>query len=574
MLRFAGFELDLGRAELRAPDGEAIRLRPKTFALLHLFATNANRLLSKQELMTAIWPNVHVGDDSLFQCIREIRSALRDKDRQIVKSVSGRGYLFEAEVVAVPRETATDAKPARADDPHAFPAPDRLDELPPTVAPNPAQVTERPRLSGLRRYVAIAGLMVVFAVGIAAAAPILIRHLSTPEMPIVTVLPFEARTSDSATPIMAANITDRLTDGLSKIGNIRVMAPHIDAPVAMATAAPSSKSDYVLRGELQRNNDKWEIQARLIEAGTGQVQWSGSYNVPSDTISEQLRQTRLTAGIGNPLALRINAITHLRVTSPESKIVVEQAAAFINQTNRERFAAAQDLLEKAHTAKPEDVDIAAALSAHLMRGVAMVWYPSSETSAIEQRAKALLAEAVKREPNYIPVLQGYCRLLQTINEFSETLVVCQNALRFDPWDGLAMFQIGMAQLRLGRFEDALATFERADAIDTPQVSRWTWPLGAGFTLAMMERYEQALPWLEQSRAITPASGRTDLLIAACLQALGREQDARGIVTRALQLRPGTTGENVGLPTKNQSPRYNASADKLTNLMIAAGLPPK
>ncbi len=103
----------------------------------------------------------------------------------------------------------------------------------------------------------------------------------------------------------------------------------------------------------------------------------------------------------------------------------------------------------------------------------MVWYPRSETEAIEQRAKALLDQAVARQPNYIPVLQSYCRLLQTINEFAETLVICQNALRFDPWDGLVMFQIGMAQLRLGRFEDALATFERADAIDMPRVSRWT-----------------------------------------------------------------------------------------------------
>ncbi len=98
MLRFAGFELDQQRAELRGPDGGAIKLRPKTFDMLRLFAANAGRVLSKQELMTAVWPDVHVGEDSLFQCIREIRTALGDDQRQIVKLVSGRGYLFEAEV--------------------------------------------------------------------------------------------------------------------------------------------------------------------------------------------------------------------------------------------------------------------------------------------------------------------------------------------------------------------------------------------------------------------------------------------------------------------------------------------
>jgi hypothetical protein len=52
--------------------------------------------------MEAVWPNVHVGEDSLFQCIREIRAALGDDKRQVVRVISGRGYLFQAEVTEVP----------------------------------------------------------------------------------------------------------------------------------------------------------------------------------------------------------------------------------------------------------------------------------------------------------------------------------------------------------------------------------------------------------------------------------------------------------------------------------------
>jgi DNA-binding response OmpR family regulator len=54
LLRFAGFELDPRRAELRRPGGEAIKLRPKTFAVLTLFAANPGRVLSKSELMEAV----------------------------------------------------------------------------------------------------------------------------------------------------------------------------------------------------------------------------------------------------------------------------------------------------------------------------------------------------------------------------------------------------------------------------------------------------------------------------------------------------------------------------------------
>src|SRR6476620_10400358 len=98
VLRFSGFELDAERAELRRPDGETIKLRPKTLEILRLLTTNAGRVLSKQQLMEAVWPNVHVGEDSLFQCIREIRTAIGDDKRQVVRAISGRGYLFRAEV--------------------------------------------------------------------------------------------------------------------------------------------------------------------------------------------------------------------------------------------------------------------------------------------------------------------------------------------------------------------------------------------------------------------------------------------------------------------------------------------
>ncbi|MCW5683096.1 MAG: winged helix-turn-helix domain-containing protein [Pseudolabrys sp.] len=559
MLRFKGFELNSERAELRREDGQIIKLRPKTFAALHMMATNRGRILTKQELMTAIWPNIHVGEDSLFQCIREIRAALGDEKRQLVKSVSGRGYMFDAEVM-------TDAPPA---------SPDAV--LPPSVPPLPVPTPDPAGWrSRWRPSLILAAVGVCGALGIAVAAPMIARRFQVPDTRAMTVMPIEIRTPDPVTAAMAANVTDQLTDGLSKIRNIRVLAPpRVPAGATEASVSSSPATpDFVVRGDLQRGQTEWEIRARLIESSTGQVQWSGSFTVPFTSLDERLQQTRLTAGIGNPLALRINALTHANISSPESKIVVEQAAAFINQTNRERFAAAQEMLEKAHAAKPDDVDISAALAAHLIRGVQIVWYPPAQTEVIEQRAKTMLDKAVSKESNYIPVLQGYCRFLQTINEFSETLVACENALRFDPWDGLTMFQLGMAQLRLGRFEDALSTFQRADAGDTPQVSRWTWLLGAGLTLMCLERYEDALPWLERSLAITPGSGRTQMMIAASYEALGRHDEARAIVAKALQLRPGTTGENVGLPPKNQSPRYLKRANEIVDLLVAAGLPPK
>ena len=106
MLRFAGFEIDRQRSELRGPGGQTIKLRLKAFALLSLLAANPRRIIGKQELMEAVWPGVHVSDDSLFQTIRELRAALGDDKRQLIRAVSGRGYLLEADVSGPPDAAA------------------------------------------------------------------------------------------------------------------------------------------------------------------------------------------------------------------------------------------------------------------------------------------------------------------------------------------------------------------------------------------------------------------------------------------------------------------------------------
>ena len=105
---------------------------------------------------------------------------------------------------------------------------------------------------------------------------------------------------------------------------------------------------------------------------------------------------------------------------------------------------------------------------------------------------------------------------------------------------MALYHMGVAHIQLGRFEDALATFKQADRFDTPQVSRWTWMLGVGWSYLMMGRYEEALPWLEKSIAITPASGRPLMMLAAAYYRAGRTEEGKAALAKAMQIRPGST----------------------------------
>src|SRR5215470_5193227 len=99
VLRFDRFELDLARGCLRAGD-EEIDLRPKTFEVLCCLAENAGRLVHKEALFQAVWPNVTVCDDSLVQCIRELRQKLGDDDHRLFKTVSRRGYLLDVRILS------------------------------------------------------------------------------------------------------------------------------------------------------------------------------------------------------------------------------------------------------------------------------------------------------------------------------------------------------------------------------------------------------------------------------------------------------------------------------------------
>ncbi len=102
---FEGFILDLKRGCLRTGNRE-VELRPKSFALLCYMVDNAGRLLSKDELIGAVWPDVVVTDESLTRCVSDLRQALQDQAQRIIKTVPRRGYLFAATISRPPADSS------------------------------------------------------------------------------------------------------------------------------------------------------------------------------------------------------------------------------------------------------------------------------------------------------------------------------------------------------------------------------------------------------------------------------------------------------------------------------------
>lgn len=94
---FGEFTLDLDGGFLRR-SGEEVALRPKSLEVLTYLVEHHGRLVTKAVLIEAVWPDTAVADNSLPQCLVEIRRALGDESQQLIRTVARRGYLFTARI--------------------------------------------------------------------------------------------------------------------------------------------------------------------------------------------------------------------------------------------------------------------------------------------------------------------------------------------------------------------------------------------------------------------------------------------------------------------------------------------
>ena len=114
-LAFEDFEIDLSAGRLIGRSGP-VALTPKSLTLLEYLASRPDRLITKHELLDAVWPGVHVADGALKVCIREVRRALADDARspRYIETAHRRGYRFIAPVRRIPSADAASASASAA----------------------------------------------------------------------------------------------------------------------------------------------------------------------------------------------------------------------------------------------------------------------------------------------------------------------------------------------------------------------------------------------------------------------------------------------------------------------------
>ena len=234
-LQFGAFALDLDRLCLRGPDG-IIELRPKSFEVLQYLLQHAGRVVAKEQLITAIWPNVTVTDDSLTRCISEVRRAIGDARQLVVKTVPRRGYVFDGPVIAAS-----------------------------TPEPTPARKIDRARLSPFDKDGDQAQLR------------------SRINAPFIAVLPFANLSGKLKEDYFSDGITEDIITELSRFSELRVIARHSSfqfkgKAIDVRQIGQELGARYVLEGSVRRSANRIRVTAQLVDAATGAQRWAERYD--------------------------------------------------------------------------------------------------------------------------------------------------------------------------------------------------------------------------------------------------------------------------------------------------------
>jgi len=485
-LRFGEFVLDLDRASL-SRGAEERRLRPKSFEVLRCLAEHPRRVVAKQELMSAAWPDAFVTDNTLVRCLQDIRRALDDHEQELVKTVARRGYLFETDVLAEPA-CGVVAMPAPA---LAEVARAAVKDLEPLAAALPSHRH--------RMILALAAVLAVTGIGTG-----IYRIVQPERIETVAVLPFQGVGDANHDEYLELGLADALINRLSTLKHLTVRATG-SVRQFMGGSNPTEagrmlRAGAVVDGTVQRRGDRVRISVRMTRVADGKAIWAASFDQRFEDI----------------FAL-------------EDSVSAQIATALSSALSGED----QERWRKQYASNTEAYQL-------YMRG-RFFW--AQRTSDGLQKSVSYFEQAIQKDPRYAqayagvansygPMLQsGYVRVPDGLPKMA---AAAATALELDP--GLADAHTAMAATRFNEWNFPGAERESRIAIalnpSDPLAHAWY-----GYYVSSVGRNREWLDDVQRASQLDPLSVGYAINVANALSSLGRNEEAIAHLQKALELDP-------------------------------------
>jgi len=506
-LTFGRYVLDLRRGSLLL-DGREVALRPKTFAVLRFLVEHPGRLVSKEELLEAVWPNLVVTDDTLVQSIGELRRALGETGARLIVTVPRRGYRFET------TEAPPDRRKARSWHPLRF----------------------------RWKY----GILAPLAVALTALVLWLANFWSDAALPVadakpaIAVLPFQHQGDDASREYLADGLTQDLISSLGRFPALTVMSWNAVAAYKGEVVRPGEIARllavrYQVEGSVRYAGDQMRVSAQMVDS-QGRVLWSARFEeTPADVF---VLQDRITREIAGALAIKVTEFEQRRVaTKPTESFdaydYLLRARPALRSPTRGSIVEARELIRRAIALDPKYAAAHSALGETFHVAISMGWAESPDE--YWKRVETHAGEALKLDASDLRAHLLMARKFLAYNRHLEAQTEIDRAIAINPNDAEALAGRGNILMWLGETDAAIESLELALRID-PELNDFD---RFALTLAyyLKRRYNEAIEQAELNLRRNPGARFNEAVLAAAYAQVGRGADAARVSEAVRQTDP-------------------------------------
>jgi adenylate cyclase len=454
--------------------------------LLRVLIEHEGDILSKAELMAAVWPQTAVEEGNLAFQVAALRRIL-DRGRtggSCIQTVARRGYRLAAPV--------TRFEPGAFEGDVAIPIP-------------PGATRPSPLLS-------------------------------------IVVLPFTNLSSDTEQGYFADGITEDLTTDLAKISGHSVIASGIAFNYEGKSAdAKQLKRElgvhYVVQGSVRRSGTRIRMNVQLTDTETVRLLWADRFDIDRRNISAV--EDEIVGRLVRTLRLEVLEDADRRsrtMRAPDTDdLLIIGWAWFYRPRSESTLQEAQREFERALELEPSSVEarigLATVLVASLLEGL------SASIAQDQARVEELLSEVFARVTNHSIAHQAMAMLRRSQNHLTEARIEAERAVALDRNNSGALYELGLAYMYLGQPSAGIPHIEKAIGLSSrdPLLSHMYFALGRCHLL--LDRSDQAIELFYRARAVRPQCWEIHMWLAAALGFSGDLDRAKAELNHANMLKP-------------------------------------
>lgn len=528
-----GLRIDPLEGQVSGPRGRET-LDPKVMHVLVMLAQHAGKVVSREDLLTELWPNVVVSDDVLSRCIYELRRQLsqaggNERYKVMFETLPKRGYRLNGEVVPAQKLAGSSAP----------------------------KLWRLPRAAALAAAILILALL-WFAMGKGVVDPSIEppRRSATEAAPSIAVLPFVDMSAGQDQGFLADGMSEEILNQLAQIPGLRVIARTSSfafrgQQVSIPDIAAKLNVSHVLEGSVRRSGDHLRITAQLIAASDNAHAWSATFD----------RELRDLFTVQDEIAVAVASALRLRFAD-----LTRSASMPVNTQALEHFLRGQFLYNRR---SPGDVersakyfDEAVAIDPGFARAWAalsgvyglLAWDGQTFKNDLQVRQGDAARKAVELDPRLAVAHARLSRFYYDTQDFAKAEQHERQAAALDPNDPLVLGAAADDAVASGNLGNAVMLLRRAVARDPLSPTQRN---NLANLLFADGRLDEAMAEFRGVRELNPAAGLDIDLEIFRILVLQRRYDA---AQSAIEKLPAGNFHDQGAALLYEAPGRLAEAD--------------